>query len=447
VLEFATRMGRIDLGRSREMIDTTLVHMAHGGIYDQIGGGFTRYSVDPTWLIPHFEKMLYDNAQLASVYTHAWQLTGSAGYKRIAVETLEYLARDMREGEGFFSSEDADSESVEGKFYIWSYDEFMRIAPEAAQHYGVTSQGNFENANILISRDEQQPEAARARLMQVRNQRVRPARDNKQLTSWNGLAITAFAEAGCAFGRQDFIETAAQAAEAVLRNTHADGKLHHSYKDGTAKINGLLEDYAYLAAALWSLWEATFDVRWLDTCIDLVRRMLDRFWDPVDGGFFTTADDHEPLVMRQKEIIESAYPSPNGIACILLQKLSVVLGDPDFGAKTEQLLRVAHPFMARAPQASSTFLAGLDLWLSGADEIAIVGDRSSPEATSMMDLIYQSHLPNKVLVSPAEGLRSPLLEGRGDPDGFAVYVCKNYVCKQPATDLETLRKVLNDIDG
>ena len=445
VLEFIAKVARLDLGRSREMLNTTLQRMAHGGIYDQLGGGFARYSVDPTWLIPHFEKMLYDNAQLARVYTHAWQLTRSQGYKRIAIETLEYLARDMIDDQGFFSSEDADSEGIEGKFYLWSYEEFMSVAPEAAEHYGVTPQGNFENANILISKADDQPEDARRKLLEARSRRTRPARDEKQLTSWNGLAITALAEAGAAFGRRDFIDLAEKAATEVLKNIYRDRTLRHSFKDGVAKINGLLEDYAYLADGLWALWEATLDGGWLTVCRQLVETMIERFWDGTDGGFFTTADDHERLIVRQKEIVESAYPSPNGIACLLLLKLSVLLDDRDFGEKAEQILRIAHPFMARAPQASSTFLMALDLWLAGADEVAVVGDRSSPEARAMMRSIYESYLPNRVIVAPTEGLQSPLLEGREDSEGFTVYVCKDYVCKQPASDLETLGEILSDI--
>ncbi|MGH9194794.1 MAG: thioredoxin domain-containing protein, partial [Acidimicrobiia bacterium] len=268
VLEFMLRSAmRSD--QARQMVELTLSKMATGGIYDQIGGGFHRYSVDAEWLVPHFEKMLYDNAQLARVYTHAWQAWKNELYSRVTIETLEYLIREMKEqGGAFHSSEDADSEGVEGKFYVWSYEEFMQVSPDAASYYGVKETGNFEGSNILTASEQQPPVAERKRLLEVRSRRVRPGRDDKILTSWNGLAISALAEAGSAFGRMDFLKAAEATAGFLLDNLRTDGgRLLHNYKGGRATVLGFLEDYAYLAEGLFCLWESTFDPRWINECI------------------------------------------------------------------------------------------------------------------------------------------------------------------------------------
>lgn len=428
VLEFLLRTAGADLGRSREMVKTTLEKMALGGIYDQLGGGFSRYSVDPGWLIPHFEKMLYDNAQLARIYTRAWQATKRPLYMRIATETLEYLIRDMQDPRGgFYASEDADSEGTEGKFYVWSHDEFMSVAPEARDYYSVTQQGNFEHANILTAAGEDPPAGPRERLLQARSSRVRPSLDNKVLASWNGLAVAALAEAGAAFGNDVFLDSARRAAAFVVTELVVDDRLIHA-----PKIPGMLEDYAYVCDGLITLYEATFERRWFDDCRQLSAQMLDLFWDDADGGLFTTGHDHERLIVRQKEVVESATPAPNAIAAILLQKLAVLTGDKSFADRAEAILRLAHSVMARAPQATGTFLCALDMWLSGPVEMAIVGD--VPE---MLKEIRTSFIPNKVM---AHNIESPLLQGK---ERAAVYICKNYECKAPITDREELRRTLS----
>ncbi|MFN2609821.1 MAG: thioredoxin domain-containing protein [Actinomycetota bacterium] len=451
LLQFVTRMAARDLGRSREMLKVTLDSMAAGGIYDQIGGGFARYSVDPTWLIPHFEKMLYDNALLARVYTQAWQLTKDQSYKRIAEETLNYIIRDLSGKEGCFSSEDADSEGEEGKFYLWDLEELKLHAPEAIDLLGASPHGNFEGTNILTARGGEPDAATKGRLLGVRSKRIRPFRDEKILTSWNGLAISAFAEAGAAFDNENFIGTAEQIATTVLSNARSGKRLAHSFKDGQAKVNGMLEDYAYLAEGLFCLWEATLETRWLNASMELGLQMIELFWDETDGGFFTTSFDHESLILRQKEIVESAMPSPNAVAAHTLLKLSVLTGRTDLRGFAERTLQLAHGYMARAPQATATFLCALDFWLHGATEIAITGPLESASAGAMLRTIRTRFLPDKViaaLTTAGAGSQlisdSPLFIDKIVTDQTTVFVCENYVCLRPARDAGALAELLTE---
>ncbi|HYN99171.1 MAG TPA: thioredoxin domain-containing protein, partial [Actinomycetota bacterium] len=420
-------------------VELTLRAMANGGIYDQLGGGFARYTVDSNWLTPHFEKMLYDNGQLIRLYTRAWQLDHSPLYQRVVTESLEYLTRDMQDANGgFYASEDADSEGHEGKFYVWSYDEFMSLAPEAADYYGVTPQGNFEGSNILTAASDDAPAEARQKLFEARTGRVRPGRDEKILTSWNGLAISAFAEAGAAFGRPDLIEQGARAARFLLDNARNDtGRLMHSYKDGQARVLAMLEDYAYLAEGVLALWEVTFDPRWLDAARELTASMLDLFWDDEESGFFSTGSDHEKLILRQKEIIESVTPSPNAVAATVMQRLALLTGDEQMTAKAEAVLKLAGIYIDRVPQAVSTFLSALDFHLSTPKEIVVVGPR--PDADPLLEVIWTRYLPNKVVAGSPPGIDSPLLEDKvainGKPTAF---VCEHFACKAPTSDPKVL---------
>ncbi len=443
VLEFLLRRAADGDATSAEMVSTTLKKMAHGGIYDQVGGGFARYTVDANWLTPHFEKMLYDNAQLARVYIRAWQRDHTPLYRRVAEETLGYLTRDMQDASGgFYASEDADSEGHEGKFYVWSAEEIESLAPEAAGYYGVTPQGNFEGTNILTAATDDPPLEARARLLQARSRRVRPARDEKILTSWNGLTITAFAEAGAAFGRPDLVEEGAKAARFLLDTArNADGRLMHSYKDGQARVLGLLEDYAYLAEATLTLWEVTFDPQWLHEARELTSTMIELFWDPEGGSFFTTGDDHEKLILRQKEIVESVTPAPNAVAALVMQRLALLTGDESLTARAEEILLLASTHMDRVPQAATSFLSALDFFLSTPKEIVVVGRR--PEADPLIEQIWTRYLPNKVVAGSPPGIESPMLQDKvaigGNPTAF---VCEHFACKAPTSDPEKLAEQL-----
>jgi uncharacterized protein YyaL (SSP411 family) len=433
---------------ARDMVEFTLRRMAHQGIYDQVGGGFHRYATDRAWLVPHFEKMLYDNAQLARLYTHAYQAWNLPLYRRVAIETLEYLLRDMRDpAGGFFSSEDADSEGEEGKFYVWDHAEFTAVAPEAAGWFGVSERGNWEGTNILIAASDDPPEDARAKLLEVRSRRVRPGLDDKVLTSWNGLALAAFAEAGAAFGRPDLVEAARAAAGFVLdRMRDGNGRLLHAYKDGRASVLGMLEDYAYLADGLFALWEATFEPRWIEAAQELAGRMVDLFWDEKGEGFFSTGIDHEALLVRQKELIESVTPSPNGVAALLLQKMAIITGDEAQAGRARQVLRLARTLMERAPQAAPSFLSALDFHLGRPKEVVIVSGAGAAggEAEPLLRAVWDRFLPNRVLAGGPPGIDSPLLEGKLPRGGVpTAFVCEGYACRAPTTDPKELARLLD----
>jgi uncharacterized protein YyaL (SSP411 family) len=433
---------------ARDMVEFTLRRMAHQGIYDQVGGGFHRYATDRAWLVPHFEKMLYDNAQLARLYTHAYQAWNLPLYRRVAIETLEYLLRDMRDpAGGFFSSEDADSEGEEGKFYVWDHAEFTAVAPEAAGWFGVSERGNWEGTNILIAASDDPPEDARAKLLEVRSRRVRPGLDDKVLTSWNGLALAAFAEAGAAFGRPDLVEAARAAAGFVLdRMRDGNSRLLHAYKDGRASVLGMLEDYAYLADGLFALWEATFEPRWIEAAQELAGQMVDLFWDEKGEGFFSTGIDHEALLVRQKELIESVTPSPNGVAALLLQKMAIITGDEAQAGRARQVLRLARTLMERAPQAAPSFLSALDFHLGRPKEVVIVSGAGAPggEAEPLLRAVWDRFLPNRVLAGGPPGIDSPLLEGKLPRGGVpTAFVCEGYACRAPTTDPKELARLLD----
>ncbi len=432
VLEYVLRAAGAGFGQSKQMIDHTLERMARGGIYDQLAGGFARYSVDPLWLVPHFEKMLYDNAQLARVYTHAWQLLQRPLYKRIALETLDYLLNEMRDDAGgFHSSEDADSEGVEGKFYVWSYEEFMEIAPDAAGYYGVTRGGNFEGSNILTARDDDPPQEARSALLEHRAKRVRPGRDDKVLTSWNALTISALAEAYGAFQEPRLLTAAEETASFILDTMVQNGRLMHSFRGGDVRVLGMLEDYAYLSEALYVLWEVSGSRKWLQASIDMTRSMIELFGDEGDSALFSTARDHEKLILRQKEIVESATPSPNAVACVVLLKLGMLLEDSSMTKNAEAILSDAHHFMHQAPQATGTFLSAADFYLSGAKQIVLTGDPENEKYQAMQSVLWEAFTPNKIVVHASATPELPLSQGKGEE--VAAYVCENYTCKAPVT--------------
>src|ERR671922_1500056 len=444
VLEFLLRMHK--RAGVREAMELTLRRMALGGMYDQIGGGFARYSVDATWTIPHFEKMLYDNAQLARTYTHAWQLWKEPLYRRIAIETLEYLLRDMLdEAGGFHSSEDADSEGVEGKFYVWDHDEFMDVAPEAAEYYGITPSGNFEGLNNPVATGDEPPAEARAKLFEHRARRVRPGKDDKVLASWNGLAVAAFAEAGAAFGRDDFVDAARRAASFVLEKMRDGERLLHSYRAGRAQIAGFLEDYAFVADGLLGLWEATFAPRWLEEAIRLSRQAVEHYSDPA-GGFFTTASDQRQLVVRQKEIIESATPSPGAVFALVLQRLAHLLDDRELATPAIDALRVARVYMERAAQAVPTWLCALDFYVSTPKEIAFTG----PISRDLLGVVHERFLPNRALAGRGDG-GAPILDDvallrdKPNTDTPTAYVCEKFVCRAPTSDPAELATQLDSI--
>jgi uncharacterized protein YyaL (SSP411 family) len=423
----------------REMSLGTLEAMARGGIYDQIGGGFARYSVDATWTVPHFEKMLYDNALLARTYLHGWQVSGEERFKNVCCETLDWALREMHGPEGgFCSALDADSEGVEGKFYVWTLDELSDalgadLAEEAIEYFRPAP---FEHGLILEARG---PEPApdrlaeiRRRLLEVRARRVRPGLDDKRLTSWNALMISALSDAGAVLERHDYLDAAVRCAEFLLHERRsAEGHLLR-----TPHVRAFLEDHAYLLEALVSLYEATGDPRWFGEATAVAGVLIERFSDPERGGFFTTADDHEPLAVRRKDLEDSPIPSGNSAAAFGLLRLALLAGEGRYERHALGVLRLMFPLATRHPLAFGHLLAAADFYLAPVKEVAIVGP--DPEAGELLRVVRGQYRPHLVLATGrADGV--PLLEGREPVDGHAAaYVCEHFVCQAPVTSPEEL---------
>lgn len=424
--------------------------MADGGIHDQAGGGFARYTVDAAWVVPHFEKMLYDNALLARAYLHGWQVSGDAELRGVVEATLDWLLREMRGPEGgFYSAWDADSEGVEGKFYVWTPEQLRaalgdeRLYEVAREWYGVSEAGNFEGSNILVRARPGIPAPAelpeiRARLLAARSRRVPPGLDDKRLTSWNALAISALAEAGGALERDDWLDAARAAADFLLRELRDDdGRLKRSWKDGRATLAGYLEDHAYLTGALLDLYEATFEERWFVAARELADTTIEHFSDPENGGFFMTADDHEQLVTRRKDLEDSPIPSGNSAAAVALLRLARLTGEASYEAAADGVIALLHPLAANHPQAFANLLAAIDLQQGEVHEVAIVGPPES--AAPLLRTVRAGYHPRVVLAgavgsSPIERSAVPLLEGRRALDGrAAAYVCERFACRTPVT--------------
>ena len=467
-LEFALRCAIRGWEPAMRIVTTTLDRMADGGIYDQLGGGFARYSTDATWHVPHFEKMLYDNAQLARLYTRAWQVTRDPRYRRVAVQTVEYLLREMQHAEGgFFSSQDADSEGVEGKFFAWSWDELVaEVGPAVAACFGARSEGNWEGANVLwhpapvatVAADhggdaaelEAEVEDARVALFEIREGRTHPATDDKILTAWNALAIGALAEAGRAFDEPAFVTAATRCADFVLTHLRDErGRVLRSWRNGVGGRPGFADDQALLTSACLTLYETTFELRWFEEAVALADDLLRLFHDDERGGFFQTGTDAEPLVLRPKELYDNATPSGNSVAADVLLRLSLLTGDDAYESAAISAIRLVRDAMSGAPTGFGHALCALDLYLGPSREVAVVGDPTD-EATAALaaTVVGSTFRPNVVLAvgSPNDqhaGVVVPLLRDRTARDGHATaYVCERFACKMPVTDPAALREQL-----
>ncbi len=444
----------------------TLEHMARGGIYDHLGGGFARYSTDAEWLVPHFEKMLYDNAQLARVYLMAYQATGNAYFKDVAEQVIEYVLRDMTDPSGgFYSTEDADSEGEEGKFYVWTPAELeAALGAEDARlfsaFYDVKQPGNFERRASILHMQHTPVEIAqklsvtearllaalergRAQLFEVRARRVRPARDEKVLAAWNGMLLRAVAEAASILARPDFLEAAERNAAFLVEVMRGqDGRLYRTWKPGReAHLNGYLEDYANVADGLLAVYEATFDPRWLSAAAQLADSMLERFADSEQGGFFDTSSDHETLIARPRDVFDNATPSGNAVAADVLLRLAVLTGRSDYQDAAEGVLRLLSDAMGRYPLGFARVLNALDFALGAPKEVAIVGPAGAEETRALRQAVFGPFVPNKVVAGA--GAAIPLLEGRELRNGHAMaYVCEHYVCQAPTSDPLELRRLL-----
>lgn len=463
--------------RLLEMVTRTLDAMFQGGICDQLGGGFHRYATDAIWLVPHFEKMLYDNAQLARLYLHAWQVTGEDSYRVAATRTLDYVARDMLDAEGgFYSAQDADSEGHEGIFYIWSLAEIAAILEAAgyaaadvelfAQAYGVTAEGNFEGRNILfvasgsaelaqargIPTDEveQRLIGMREVLLSVRSKRISPARDDKVLAGWNGLMLAAFAEAARIFAREDYRLIAEKNADFLLtRMRDVGGRMKRIWKAGHARLNGYLEDYAHCADGLIELYQTTFDPRWFNAARELADSILARFADP-NGGFFDTSDDHESLLLRPKGFDDGVIPSGAAMATGVFLRLAAYTGDDRYAKTADAALAQVHEILARAPLGFAHWLSVLDFAASKPQELAIVG--TGPERDRLLTVARARYRPDLVIAADApdgSGQDSgiALLSGRTTLDGHAAaYVCRHFACRQPVSDPTALAALLDEVE-
>ncbi|HTM10713.1 MAG TPA: thioredoxin domain-containing protein, partial [Verrucomicrobiae bacterium] len=418
-----------------EMIDHTLRAMAEGGIYDHLGGGFHRYSVDEKWLVPHFEKMLYDNAQLLRVYAEAYTVKREPLFKKVVEETGCYLVREMLNPDGgFYSTQDADSEGEEGKFFVWTEEEINRIVGEEAgtifsRAYDVTEFGNFEEKNILHpvltiqqtaalfkkepAEVERLIEDARKKLLREREKRVKPFRDEKIIASWNGLALSGLAAAGKVSDEPAFLDAARMTVGFVLSKMRRDGLLLHVYKDGQAKLYGYLDDYAFMAAGLIDLYEATFERVYLEDASALAETMVREFWDDEDGGFFYTGKSHEALISRTKPAFDGSVPSGNAIAAQVLLRLYYYEGKEDYLKKAEKVLRIYYDGLEQQPFGFAHLLAALDFYLEKPKEIVVVGREEEPTMLRLLDAINALYLPNKTLQlispdEPSEKLPAPL---------------------------------------
>ena len=469
LLRYWARTGGIT-ERALSIVTNSFLHMARGGIYDQVGGGFARYTVDAIWLVPHFEKMLYDNALLVRLGAHIWQATGDAEVRRVVEETIDWAIREMRSPDGgFYSSYDADSEGHEGKFYLWDGAELDAALGSEAEimraYWGASSGGNFEGRNILfvaardkralarrfsISVETLDEIVARSKrtLYGIRKQRVWPGLDDKVLASWNGLMVRGIAEAARAFGSDEYRRVAIESGTFLFTQMVRDGRVLRSYKGGQARIAGFLEDYASLALAALSLYELTFDRAWLTRARELGDSIVRLFWDDDVNAFFDTASDHEALVVRPRDVTDNAIPSGTSLAAELLARLAELYHDADARRRATWIIETQLQTMQRYPTAFGHALGVADMLIHGAVEIAIVGEVESADFKTLERAAAERYVPSLVLAggSPSQNSEIALLADREARDGRATaYVCRGYACDAPATTVELLIEQLERV--
>jgi uncharacterized protein YyaL (SSP411 family) len=444
-----------------DIVKHTARKMAEGGIYDHLGGGFHRYSTDARWLVPHFEKMLYDNALLSRFYLHCYQAGNDETARAVVEGILDYVVREMTDPMGgFYSTQDADSEGVEGKFFVWSMAEVKQLLGDTdaalfAAYYKITNAGNFEGENILnVTRDlnevaqtenvstEQLRETlakGRQKLFEAREKRVKPARDEKVLTAWNGLMLAGFAEAGIILDRPDYTEVARRNARFVLENLRKDGLLLRTYKDGQSKLNAYLEDYAFYIDGLLTLFETTGELEWFNEALSLTTTMIDEFWDDQEGAFFYTGRSHEELIVRSKDFFDNATPSGNSVAADVLLRIGLLTDNSDYQRRATTILRLTAAALRRYGAGFGRMLCALDFHLGKPKEIAIIGTPGSEDTEALLKASWSAYLPNKVVAVATAGNESAanaisLLRDRPQIDGHATaYVCEQFVCKEPVT--------------
>ncbi len=456
---------------ARRFVELSLDKMAYGGMYDQLGGGFHRYSVDDRWMVPHFEKMLYDNALLSRLYLEAYQLTRKPLYRRVTEEILDYVSREMISPEGgFYSTQDADSEGEEGRFFVWRPEEIQGLlrasdAQVVCRHYGVTAAGNFEGANILhvarlpedLAVDVGLDPAAlvqllaesRTILFREREKRVKPHRDEKILTSWNAMMSISFAEAGMAFLRPDYLALARRNVQFLLDKLCTGDQVHRTFSDGQAKLAGYLEDYAGLVEVLISLYEATGEPRWLESALSFNEELLRQFWDEPTRGFFLTGTRHEMLITRVRDFYDNATPAGSSVAVLNLLRLAILNGNAGYREIAEHNLESMAIPMSRFPERFGYLLTAADFYLGPVREIVLVGGARAPETTRLSEAIYSHYVPKKVVArldpSGRDSAHLALLEGKSLVGGKpAVYICRDHSCQSPITDGSELERQLRE---
>ena len=448
----------------RGAVEPTLDAMAAGGIHDQLGGGFARYAVDERWLVPHFEKMLYDNALLARSYLRGWQELGHERYRDVTISTLDWALTEMRGPEGgFYSALDADSEGEEGRFYTWTREEAFAALDAAGledseaavcAHLGVTLGGHLEGRSVLHLPGgiEAEPppdfEAARVALLEARANRVRPGLDDKRLCAWNALMAGALAEAGAALSEQRYVAAAVECLDFILTTMRGDdGRLLRTYNNGEARLNAYLEDHAYLLEALLDLYEATFEEHWYTAAVELAEAMIARFSDDVNGGFFTTSDDHEELIARRKDLEDNPAPSGNSAAAAGLLRLASLSGEAEYERRAVGVLRLMAPTAGRHPQAFAHLLAAADRYVSPAGEVALIAPAGDAAASDGLAAAYRArYRPRSVIAGGIEGAAAPplLADRPGLDDGAAAYVCERFACQAPVGTAAELSVLLGD---
>ncbi|PHR97070.1 MAG: thioredoxin domain-containing protein [Blastopirellula sp.] len=466
------RIGQAESDRSLEMVTRNLDKMAAGGIYDHLVGGFARYSVDERWLVPHFEKMLYDNGLLTGAYLSGYQATKNPNYLTVALETCDYQLKYMTdEAGGFHSTEDADSEGVEGKFYVWTMEEIKSILGEERGQlfcdcYDVSPQGNFEGNNILnlpkslsgIAEEKpidettliQQLSDAKLKLLAVRDQRIRPGKDDKILVSWNALMIDSMARAASISQEPKYLTAAVNAANFIFEKmTREDGRLLHTYRHGTAKLDAYLDDYTYLADCCVTLYESTFDEIWIDRAVDLIETVKTHFHDEAKGGFFYTADDQQQLIARNKDFYDNSVPSGNAMAATVLQRLGKLLGRQDYLDLADTTVKAAASVLQNQPTASGQMLVALQMLSQPFREVVVIADPADEETQEFLKQLHQYYMPNTVVACRAAGASEnqsshldPIFAGKQAIDGqLTVYVCENFACHEPVSGAAFLERL------
>jgi uncharacterized protein YyaL (SSP411 family) len=462
--------------KALEMVERTLAAMAKGGIYDHLGGGFHRYSTDARWLVPHFEKMLYDQALLSRSYIQAYQATGKEDYGNVVREIFDYVLRDMTDAKGgFYSAEDADSEGKEGLFYVWGPDEIERVlGKEEArvfnEYYGVTEKGNFEDDKSILNvtgsleslakhfkKDQAEIEKdlaeARDRLLEHRGKRIRPGRDDKIIAGWNGLMISSMAYGGAVLGEQKYVTAAEKAADFVLSTLRKNGRLMRYYRDGQVTGRGFLDDYSFLMLGLLDLYEATFDARWLAEAKKLAGQMTELFGDESGGLFFLSGKDAEKLIVRNRPSYDGAVPSGNSVAALALLRLGQLTMDLQVSDRGEQVLKGFSSQLSQSPASLTAALIALDFWLGPTQEIVVAGDAAKDDTEEMLKVIRGKFMPNAVVLFHATGKAGLAIEREVPFVAMQVaiegkttaYVCENYVCKKPVNSVAELKGLLDGI--